>query len=209
MDRKETKPMRTLKRKYAPGLLAAALVLLSFGFLFSQSAPSEKDLWVTPPGYAKFDTAMTKGIQDYLELPVNKAAFEGMASSLGFQVELKMYVFVCDRTVEEVAQYYAGKLGSDYEIEPQSLFDPPSELEEAESESGFQIPQEFLDKYRAAYDRYKDIQQQATSFDTGDFDYQTGGTSVSIEIENPGVDINTMQPVNRTVITYMTTKFSK
>jgi hypothetical protein len=40
-------------------------------------------------------------------------------------------------------------------------------------------------------------------------DYAKGGTSVTIEIENPGVDFKTLSPLKKTVITYTVVKFSK
>lgn len=188
--------------------LAAALTLLAVQPLFSQSAPSEKDLFVAPPGYAKFDSGQTQALGEFFQ-SMNQQIAKNMEAGTDFKIELRAYIFVCDKSVEDVARYYEEKLNTSAEIETGPLFSSPEELTEDEDESGFSYPQDFLDRYQAAYEKYGDLEQTQVEFDTGDLDYAKGGTQVTIEIENPGVDFKSLSPLKKTVITYTVVKFSK
>lgn len=199
-NRKRTRPLWA-------GLMVA-LTLLAGHPLFSQSAPSEKDLFVLPPGYAKFDSGQTQALAEFFK-PMNQQVAKNMEAGTGFKIELRAYVFVCDKSVEDVAGYYEDKLEQPGEIETRPVFSPPEELTEDEDESGFTLPQDFLDRYQAAYEKYGDLEQAQVEFDAGDLDYAKGGTSVTIEIENPGVDFKTLTPLKKTVITYTVVKFTK
>ena len=202
--------IRTTRRRTRPlwAGLTIALSLLAVHPLFSQSAPSEKDLLVAPPGYAKFDSGQTQALGEFFKA-VNQQIAKNMEAGTGFTVELRAYIFVCDKSVEDVAGYYEEKLNTPAEIETRPLFSPPEELTEDEDESGFTFPQDFLDRYQAAYEKYGDLEQAQVEFDATNLDYAKGGTSVTIEIENPGVDFKTLSPLKKTVITYTVVNFSK
>ncbi len=201
---------RTNQRRTLPlwAGLAVAMTLLTVHPLLSQTAPSEQDLFVTPPGYAKFDSGQTQALGEFFK-SMNLQIAKNMEAGTGFKIELRAYVFVCDKSVEDVAGYYEDKLEQPGEIEMRPVFSPPEELTEDEDESGFTLPQDFLDRYQAAYEKYGDLEQAQVEFDAGDLDYAKGGTSVTIEIENPGVDFKTLSPLKKTVITYTVVKFSK
>jgi hypothetical protein len=189
-------------------MTAAVLTLLVINFLFAQPVPSEKDLFVPPPSYAKFDSGQTQALAEFFK-SMNQQIAKNMEAGMGFKVELRAYVFVCDKSVEDVARYYEEKLDTQAEIEMRPVFSSPEELEEDENESGFAYPEDFLDRYRAAYEKYGDIEQAQVEYETGDMDYAKGGTSVTIEVENPGVDFKTLSPLKKTVITYTVARFSK
>ncbi len=200
MNRNRTRPLRAG--------LAVTLNLLAFHPLFSQSAPSEKDLFVLPPSYAKFDSGQTQALGEFFK-SMNQQIAKNMAAGPGFKIELRAYIFVCDKSVEDVARYYEEKLNTSAEIETQPLFTSPEELTEDEDESGFIFPQDFLERYQAAYEKYGDLEQTQAEFDAGDLDYAKGGTQVTIEVENPGVDFKSLSPLKKTVVTYTVVKFSK
>jgi hypothetical protein len=195
-------------RRLWAGMTAAALTLLAVHPLFSQSVPSEKDLFVLPPGYAKFDSGQTQALAEFFKSMQQRIA-KNMEAGTGFKVELRAYIFVCDKSVEDVARYYEEKLDKPGDIETRPIFSSPEELEEDQEESGFTYPQDFLDRYRAAYEKYGDLEQAQVEFESGDMDYAKGGTSVTIEVENPGVDFKTLSPAKKTFITYTVVKFSK
>ena len=188
--------------------LTLSLTLLAAHPLLSQSAPSEKDLFIPPPSYAKFDSEQTQALAEFFK-PMNQQIAKNMEAGTGFKIELRAFLFVCDNSVEDVARYYKEKLGTMAEIERKSIFSSPEELEEDAEESGFTYPPDFLDRYQDAYEKYGDLEQAHVEFDTGDLDYAKGGTQVTIEIENPGVDYKTLSPLKKTVITYTAVKFSK
>lgn len=190
------------------GMAATVLTLFAVNPLFPQSAPSEKDLFVTPPGYAKFDSGQTQALGEFFQ-SMNQQIAKNMEAGTGFKIELRAYIFVCDKSVEDVARYYEEKLNTSAEIETRPLFSSPEELTEDEDESGFSFPQDFLDRYQAAYEKYGDLEQTQVEFDTGNLDYAKGGTQVTIEIENPGVDFKSLSPLKKTAITYTVVKFSK
>lgn len=208
MRKTKTETNRNSTRHLWAGMTAAALTLLAINPLFSQPVPSEKDLFVPPPSYAKFDSGQTQALAEFFK-SMNQQIAKNMEAGMGFKVELRAYVFVCDKSVEDVARYYEEKLDTQAEIEMRPVFSSPEELEEDENESGFAYPEDFLDRYRSAYEKYGDIEQAQVEYETGDMDYAKGGTSVTIEVENPGVDFKTLSPLKKTVITYTVARFSK
>jgi hypothetical protein len=208
MCKTKTETSRKRNRLLWAGMTTAALTLFAINPLFSQPVPSEKDIFVPPPGYAKFDSGQTQALSEFFK-SMNQQIAKNMEAGTGFKVELRAYVFVCEKSVEDVAGYYEEKLDTQAEIETRPVFSSPGELEEDESESGFAYPEDFLDRYRSAYEKYGDVEQAQVEFETGNMDYAKGGTSVTIEIENPGVDFKTLSPLKKTVITYAVVKFSK
>lgn len=208
MRKMKTETKRNGRSRLLAGLTAVGLTLLAFHPLFSQPAPSGKDLFVLPPGYAKFDSGQTQALGEFFK-SMNQQIAKSMEAGTGFKVELHAYIFVCDKPFEEVAQYYEGKLETPAEIEMRPIFSSPEELEEEENESGFAYPKDFLDRYRAAYAKFSDLEQTHVEYEAGDLDYSKGGTSVTIEVENPGVDFKSLSPLKKTVVTYTVVKFSK
>ena len=208
MRKTKTETNRNSTRHLRAGMTAAVLTLPVINFLFAQPVPSEKDLFVPPPSYAKFDSGQTQALAEFFK-SMNQQIAKNMEAGMGFKVELRAYVFVCDKSVEDVARYYEEKLDTQAEIEMRPVFSSPEELEEDENESGFAYPEDFLDRYRSAYEKYGDIEQAQVEYETGDMDYAKGGTSVTIEVENPGVDFKTLSPLKKTVITYTVARFSK
>lgn len=189
-------------------VLTAAFLLAPGRSLFSQVAGIE-ELKVPPPSYASFDSSQTKAFDDYLAMPISQKGYQMMAEQLGFTVKMKIYVYVCDKAVKEVADYYASKTGLPAEIESGTLISDPSEMEEMERELGESFPPGFLDKYRAAFEKYNDVGRVHSQFEISQMNYQSGGTSISVEIENPGFNVSTFLPVNKTVIQYTVIDFQK
>ena len=208
MHKTRTETNRRGIRGLRAGMTATAVALLAVYPLFSQSAPSEKELFVLPPAYANFDAGQSQALAEFFK-SMHRQIAENMEAETGFKVELRVYVFACDNSVEDVARHFEEKLNTSGEIETRPIFPSPEELEEDVQESGFAYPQDFLDRYRTAYEEYGDLEQTQVEFETGDLDYAKGGTSVTIEIENPGIDFKNLSPAKKTFITYTVVRFSK
>jgi hypothetical protein len=187
---------------------AAVLLLISAGNMFPQDV-GKAELHVPPPSYAKFDSTLSKAFEDYLAMPITQKGYQQMAEQMGFSIQMRIVVYVCDRSVEEVAGYYASKTEQEAEFENEPLISDPSELEEMERETKESFPAGFLDRYRAAYNKYQDQEISKCQFDLNQINYQTGGTAVTVEIGNPGLNIATFQPVNKTTIQYTLIEFKK
>jgi hypothetical protein len=190
-------------------MVITTAVLITAGFVFSQDATSagNEDLLVPPPGYAKFDSAMTKSMLNIFNSPIMKAQRGLSADEMGGYVfdTLKVSCYTTDRGIEELIGYFAEKLGQEAELETGALVDSPDEMIELEEMTGLSWDKGFIEKYKRAYEEYESEESQTASFNAGNFPEKL----VAIEIENPYFDPSTFKKVNKTSIMYMVFSYKK
>jgi len=196
-------------RKMNRVLVSAMVMLILTGFVFSQDAVTAQsgDLQVPPPSYAKFDAELTQTMLGLFNSPIMKAQLEMSAGEMGGYAfdSLKISYFTTERSLEEVIDYFAQKLGQEAEIEYGPFVDSPEEMMEMEEMTGLSWHDGFMEKYQRAYETYMDEESQTAVFNTGSF----SDKMITIEIENPFLDPGTFKKVDKTSIMYMVMTLKK